>query len=1024
MDKEFQTLFQNPPAPYRGAPFWAWNCKLDRETMVRQVLYFKEMGMGGFHMHCRTGLDTEYLGEEFMEIIRACVEKAKEEDMLTWLYDEDRWPSGFGGGYVTRDPAFRSRCLVLSPFSPKERKNGGKKVVNDRSDFDHEHGLLLARYEVRLEDGFLAGYRRLEEHETAESPWYAYRELSLENPWYNNQTYVDTLNPKAIQRFVEVTHQRYYQVLGDEFGKTIPAIFTDEPQFSHKTTLGFAGEKKEVVIPYTDDFEDTYRERYGESFLDKLPEVFWELPGGACSVTRYRFHDHIAQRFAEAFAGTVGNWCREHGLLLTGHMMEEPTLQSQTCALGDTMRSYRSFGLPGIDMLCDAREYSTAKQAQSAAHQYGCPGVASELYGVTNWDFDFRSHKLAGDWQAALGVTTRVHHLSWASMEGEAKRDYPASIFYQSPWYREYRLIEDHFARLNTALTQGKPRVRVGVIHPVESYWLHFGPSQQTAAVRDRLEQQFEDVIQWLLFGLIDFDFLAESLLPEQSQVRREVPFTVGQMAYDAVVVPGCHTLRRTTLERLEDFAQAGGKVIFLGDLPTLVDARPDDGPRRLADQCLCIPFQQTELLAALEPLRELDIRGMDGRRTGNLLYQMREDGPGRWLFLANGKKPAQQDIPCPQPVEITLSGEYAPQVWDTLTGTPRPCPAVVKGGRTHIRHTFYEHDSLLLRLEPGRPQEMPAAPALPAREQVGDWKDKVPVTLSEPNVLLLDQAEYRLDGGPWQPREEVLRVDNLLREALGYPLKMAAFPQPWTLHGQGRREEHRLGLRFTVRSQLALEGVKLAVERPQALRVRWNGQPVSCQSDGWFTDEAIRTLPLPPARPGENILELEMPYGPATNVEWCYLLGDFGVTVAGACAQLTPPVRELAFGDWTAQGLPFYAGNVTYHCTLDTAPGTYQLETTKYRAPLVQVRLDGRLVGSPVFSPYTVELGSLEGAHKLDITTFGSRINAFGALHSCKPVTWCGPDAWRTEGPAFSYEYQLTPCGVLISPKLFRLEG
>ena len=54
--------------------------------------------------------------------------------------------------------------------------------------------------------------------------------------------------------------------------------------------------------------------------------------------------------------------------------------------------------------------------------------------------------------------------------------------------------------------------------------------------------------------------------------------------------------------------------------------------------------------------------------------------------------------------------------------------------------------------------------------------------------MLLLDQAEYRLDGGPWQPREEVLRVDNLLREALGYPLKMAAFPQPWTLHGQGRR--------------------------------------------------------------------------------------------------------------------------------------------------------------------------------------------------------------------------------------------
>ncbi len=78
-------------------------------------------------------------------------------------------------------------------------------------------------------------------------------------------------------------------------------------------------------------------------------------------------------------------------------------------------------------MLCDRREFTTAKQAQSAAHQFGYPGVLSELYGVTNWDFDFRGHKLQGDWQAALGVTVRVPHLSWVSMGGEAKRDYPAS---------------------------------------------------------------------------------------------------------------------------------------------------------------------------------------------------------------------------------------------------------------------------------------------------------------------------------------------------------------------------------------------------------------------------------------------------------------------------------------------------------------------------------------------------------------------------------------------------------------------
>lgn len=52
--------------------------------------------------------------------------------------------------------------------------------------------------------------------------------------------------------------------------------------------------------------------------------------------------------------------------MLTGHMLAEATLSSQTRALGEAMRSYRSFLQPGIDMLCDKREYSTAKQAQSA----------------------------------------------------------------------------------------------------------------------------------------------------------------------------------------------------------------------------------------------------------------------------------------------------------------------------------------------------------------------------------------------------------------------------------------------------------------------------------------------------------------------------------------------------------------------------------------------------------------------------------------------------------------------------------
>jgi hypothetical protein len=77
--------------------------------------------------------------------------------------------------------------------------------------------------------------------------------------------------------------------------------------------------------------------------------------------------------------------------------------------------------------------------------------------GVTNWDFSFVGHKAVGDWQATLEIFLRVPHITWVSMRGEAKRDYPASIGYQSAWYKEYSLVEDYFSRINVAMTRGKP---------------------------------------------------------------------------------------------------------------------------------------------------------------------------------------------------------------------------------------------------------------------------------------------------------------------------------------------------------------------------------------------------------------------------------------------------------------------------------------------------------------------------------------------------------------------------------------
>ncbi|WP_295810454.1 hypothetical protein [uncultured Victivallis sp.] len=1038
--KDLEELFRAPGALYRDTPFWAWNCKLDREQIRRQIAAFREMGMGGFHMHARTGLATAYLGPEFMSMVRECVDVAKRDSMLAWLYDEDRWPSGAAGGIVTREPKFRARYLLFTP----NRRTEAPDAANDNS------GKLLGCYAVRFDaDGCLAESRMIGEEEAPGEgfeKFYLYRMVRGKESWFNDETYVDTLNPAAIRRFVEVTHEAYAKCAGEEFGRTVPAIFTDEPQFSFKSVLKFAGERKDVILPYTDDLPESYRAAYGAEFLPTLPELVWELPGGAWSLARYRYHDHVAERFAAAFADTIGEWCEAHNLRLTGHMMSEPTLESQTSALGEAMRSYRSFQLPGIDMLCDDMEFTTAKQAQSASHQYGCGGVLSELYGVTDWDCDFTVYKGQGDWQAALGVTVRVPHLAWMSMAGEAKRDYPASIAWQSPWWKRYRLISDHFARVDAALTRGAPQVRVGVIHPVESYWMVYGPQDQTARRRSQISEGFENTVSWLLDGLVDFDLIAESLLPSQSPVQLGKHFIVGRMAYDLIVVPPGITMRSTTIDRLESFVAAGGKVIFAGDVAVCCDAVLSDRPAKLAEKCCRIDFSRTALLDAVEECRDVKVVRQDGYPAEKLLYQMRRDGEKRILFLVNTERAGEI-----RPLRVMIRGAWQLRLFDTHSGAVTPVEARQENGWTIVENDFPPHGHLLLELLPssesvGRPlPRIVAGEAEVEAATVGFLRGTMPVTLDEPNVLVLDLPEWRLAGeAAWRPREEILRADDQIRDLLGLRRRGGQIVQPWAQAASGE-PVGRVELRFTVEATCDLAAPELAFEPPaEPFEIEWDGQPVTFHDSGFWTDECVRKTPFPAIAAGKHELIFRCDYSARSGLERFYLLGDFGVEVRGDETRLIAPVRELHWGDIAAQGLPFYGGNVTYHATVDLPaggpcrlriPGRYHMPEALhgnlvvrevpyagFHGTLIEVAVDGREAGAIAFAPFECPLGELAaGRHAVDLTLYGHRANSFGVIHLAFRIPWIGPQAWRTRGDQFCYEYRLRPLGITTAPRILR---
>ena len=187
---------RSPSVLMRPASFWSWNDRLDQLELRRQVREMAAKGWGGYFMHSRVGLVTQYLSEEWMSMVHACIDEAEKIGIYAWIYDEDRWPSGFVGGKVPEDDeSYRSRALVL---------------LKKGTATEHDTVLCTTRqggidYEI------------------------CKRTMPLGDSWFNGASYVDLMNPEMVKEFIKCTHEKYKKSCSRYFGQVIPGIFTDEP---------------------------------------------------------------------------------------------------------------------------------------------------------------------------------------------------------------------------------------------------------------------------------------------------------------------------------------------------------------------------------------------------------------------------------------------------------------------------------------------------------------------------------------------------------------------------------------------------------------------------------------------------------------------------------------------------------------------------------------------------------------------------------------------------------------------------
>ena len=1010
--KKMLANFRDPGAEFRGAPFWAWNAKLDPEELVRQIRIFKEMGLGGFFMHARIGLNTPYLSDEWFRCIHACVNEAKKLGMIANLYDEDRWPSGGAGSIVTRDDRYKMRFLVYEILNNvQESKAGGDTLAWFTASVTGEVDHPIVRQVRRIQDpeNFSPrGSRRLLRFA---------RVLGPASTWFNGATYLDTLNPDAVKKFVEVTHETYRKEVGKEFGKTIKAIFSDEPSFWH------SGPEKS--LSWTDAIPARYKELYQEDITDVLPEIFFTSVKKV-STARHRFYSIITDFFVQAFSKTVGEWCDKNGIRMTGHIFEEDTLAHAVNEVGSPMRFYEYMQMPGIDMLTEHWcIFNTIKQCTSMARQFGKKWRLTETYGCTGWDFPFAGHKSQGDMQYALGINFRCQHLAWYSAEAEAKRDYPASISYQSSWWNKYSLVEDYFARLGAVLSEGEEVRDLLVIHPIESAWMRFDLFRDDRGLKTR-DKQFLSITNTLLEQKLDFDFGEEEILSRHGSVKAE-KLHVNLASYRAVLIPELDTIRRTTLDLLADFVKAGGTVVYLGKVPEYLDGVPSHIPAKIYRK-----FKSATLADAVKRLapvaRRVSVEDEAGKQIQPILVRLADTGKSFTVFLSNygksfpadpfNEKMIRERVLTFDHTKVSFRVPQRGNVYklDPQTGKIYAVSAKYQDGAYVLNTSFgaWESQLYIITEEKLKAEPLPLLPALNKLEKLprNGWDYE----MDEDNVLVLDKANWRVNGVFGGKEQYILFIDDKLREMLGKTPRNGSMIQPWLR--DHTPPEKTLDLELTYNFQIKdvpETDCQLALEHPEFYQIMLNG--TALKNDEilrWWVDRSLQCLNIPCSvlQKGRNTLTLRSKYHEKLpGLEAIFLLGQFGVMND----ILTKLPKQLMTGSWTEQGLPSYAGNITYSRTVQVPDGGRVLEFAKWRGVLLGVTInDGEEQLLP-WPPYRVELPA--GEIQLKITVYGSRRNAFGPFYCENPwPAWTGPGEFKKIVMA---QRQIVPCGLLTAPEL-----
>ncbi|MGT2906289.1 glycosyl hydrolase [Streptococcus dentiloxodontae] len=573
-------------------PFF-WQHGEEEEVLIDYIDKIYQSGIEGVCIESRPHPD--FAGDRWWHDLKIIIRECRKREMTVWILDDSHFPTGFANGKIKEVfPELRKQYLAMrrydaaGPFKgaridasllkgrPWETKQAeiidlvGVYLAQRASDCNQPGDPIKAQSIIDITSQF--------KHDTVfldipKGNWSVFVIFSTHDGGEEaTEDYLNPLDSKATQVLVDEVYEKHFSQLGEYFGSTITAFFSDEPRFGNEKGTQSSIGKPDMVLPWRSSLEKDCH--FDKSFL---PLLWVPSDKEEHREVRYDYMDVITREYNRNFVKVLADWCEAHGVDYLGHNIEDNGSHARLgYGAGHYFRGQEAQHYSGIDVIGgqivpgmpyhhDAYQtggsdgqfyhYALAKLGASAADLYPHKKgrAMCEAFGAYGWNEGLKTMKWIADHLIVRGINTLVPHAF--SPKPFPDFDCPPHFYARgnNPQFRYMDKLNLYLNRLLSIFSGGRHIAPIALFYPAEFEWTgDYMPVEIPARVLTRAQ--------------IDFDIVSNDLL--KTAEMEDGKLLINNHCFEALVIPYAEYIPKALLKVINAIIDAGGKVLFINQLP------------------------------------------------------------------------------------------------------------------------------------------------------------------------------------------------------------------------------------------------------------------------------------------------------------------------------------------------------------------------------------------------------------------------------------------------------------------------